>query len=110
MMNFSTLTKLLLAGTIAAALLPASASAADRAALERDARSALQKLTNTVPAAKSLSASAAAVLVFPKVTKAGLGVGDDADPRYLKSAVGLVWRVVMFWLFMIAVISLAWWV
>ena len=39
-----------------------------------------------------------------------LGVGDDADPRYLKSAVGLVWRVVMFWLFMIAVISLAWWV
>ena len=36
-------------------------------------------------------------------------MGDDADPRYLKSAVGLVWRVVMFWLFMIAVISLAWW-
>ena len=77
MMNFSTLTKLLLAATIAAALLPASASAADRAALERDARSALQKLTNTVPAAKSLSASAAAVLVFPKVTKAGLGVGGQ---------------------------------
>ena len=76
-MNLSTLSKLLLTAAIASALLPPTASAADRAALERDARSALQKLTNTVPAAKSLSASATAVLVFPKVTKAGLGVGGQ---------------------------------
>jgi lipid-binding SYLF domain-containing protein len=58
-------------------LVPAVARAADRGALERDARQALQKLTASVPAAKSLSQSAAAVLVFPKITKAGLGVGGQ---------------------------------
>jgi lipid-binding SYLF domain-containing protein len=61
----------------ALALVPAVAPAADRATLERDARAALQKLTATVPAAKSLSASATAVLVFPKITKAGLGIGGQ---------------------------------
>ncbi|MCU0938922.1 MAG: lipid-binding SYLF domain-containing protein [Burkholderiaceae bacterium] len=59
------------------ALWPAAAWAADRGALESDARAALQKLTSTVPAAKSLSGTAAAVLVFPKITKAGLGVGGQ---------------------------------
>jgi lipid-binding SYLF domain-containing protein len=58
-------------------LLCGSAFAADRGALERDARAALQKLTATVPAAKSLSGSATAVLVFPKITKAGLGIGGQ---------------------------------
>ncbi len=60
-----------------AVLLPVAAQAADRAALERDARAALQKLTAKVPAAKSLSGSATAVLVFPKITKAGLGIGGQ---------------------------------
>jgi lipid-binding SYLF domain-containing protein len=59
------------------ALSPTAALAADRGALERDARVALQKLTATVPAANSLSGSAAAVLVFPKITKAGLGIGGQ---------------------------------
>jgi lipid-binding SYLF domain-containing protein len=59
------------------AVLPASASAADRAALERDARTALQRLTSAVPAAKTLSQSAEAVLVFPRITKAGLGIGGQ---------------------------------
>jgi lipid-binding SYLF domain-containing protein len=45
--------------------------------LERDARAALQRLTAAVPAAKSLSGTATAVLVFPKITKAGLGVGGQ---------------------------------
>jgi lipid-binding SYLF domain-containing protein len=58
-------------------LLSGSVFAADRGALERDARAALQKLTATVPAAKSLSGSATAVLVFPKITKAGLGIGGQ---------------------------------
>jgi lipid-binding SYLF domain-containing protein len=62
---------------LSAVLLPATAAAADRGALERDARAALQKLTGSVPAAKSLSQSATAVLVFPKITKAGLGVGGQ---------------------------------
>jgi lipid-binding SYLF domain-containing protein len=61
--------------SVALVLAPAVTLAADRAALERDARAALQKLTTTVPAAKSLSGSATAVLVFPKITKAGLGIG-----------------------------------
>lgn len=65
------------AALIAALFAPAAALAADHAALERDARNALQKLTAGVPAAKSLSGSAIAVLVFPKVTKAGLGIGGQ---------------------------------
>jgi lipid-binding SYLF domain-containing protein len=76
MKTFRTLSQLLMV-TLAMALLPAAAWASDRAALERDARAALQKLTNTVPAAKSLSTSATAVLVFPKITKAGLGIGGQ---------------------------------
>jgi lipid-binding SYLF domain-containing protein len=56
---------------------PTVAPAADQGALERDARAALQKLTATVPAAKSLSGSATAVLVFPKITKAGMGIGGQ---------------------------------
>ena len=59
----------------ALAMAPAVALAADRSALERDARAVLKKLTAIVPAAKSLSGSATAVLVFPKITKAGLGIG-----------------------------------
>ena len=62
---------------VALALAPALTLAADRAALQRDARAALQKLTSTVPAAKSLSGSATAVLVLPKNTKAGLGIGGQ---------------------------------
>jgi lipid-binding SYLF domain-containing protein len=58
-------------------LLCGTAFAADRGALERDARAALQRLTAAVPAAKSLSGTATAVLVFPKITKAGLGVGGQ---------------------------------
>ena len=62
---------------LCAALVPVAAWGADRGGLERDARAALQKLTGNVPAAKSLSQSATAVLVFPKITKAGLGVGGQ---------------------------------
>ncbi len=54
-----------------------SALAADAAQLSRDAQSALQSLYAKVPAAKTLGAKAQAILVFPKVTKAGLGVGGQ---------------------------------
>jgi len=68
----------LLTGVAAALLLaPATVWAADRAALERDARSVYEKLLATVPAAQALSGSAAGVLVFPKITKAGLVVGGQ---------------------------------
>ena len=64
------------AGLLAALFAP-GAFAADHAALERDARNALQKLTASVPAAESLAGGAAAVIVFPKITKAGLVVGGQ---------------------------------
>jgi lipid-binding SYLF domain-containing protein len=69
--------RLFLMALIAALVASASAIAADRAALERDARNAYQKLTSRVAAARSLSRDAVAVLVFPKITKAGLVVGGQ---------------------------------
>jgi lipid-binding SYLF domain-containing protein len=54
-----------------------SAIGADAAQLSKDAQSALQSLYAKVPAAKALGAKARAILVFPKVTKAGLGVGGQ---------------------------------
>lgn len=36
-----------------------------------------------------------------------LGVGDDADPDYLKRAIGLVWRSVVVWLFVILLFTVA---
>ena len=52
-------------------------AAANPAEIERNANASLQKLYATVPAAKALGANAQAILVFPKVTKAGLGVGGQ---------------------------------
>jgi lipid-binding SYLF domain-containing protein len=77
MKSISTVQTLLRCATVALAFSCGLAAAADRTALERDARAALSTLTSTVPAAKSLSGTATAVLVFPKVTKAGLGVGGQ---------------------------------
>lgn len=74
---FSQLSRLLLTAATVAQLTPAAAIAADHTALEQDARKVYQKLVATVPAAKSLSKDAVAVLVFPKITKAGLIVGGQ---------------------------------
>jgi lipid-binding SYLF domain-containing protein len=53
-----------------------SAIAADKAAdISKDAGVALTSLYEKVPAAKELGTKADAILVFPKVTKAGLGIG-----------------------------------
>ena len=51
--------------------------AAGAAELGRDANASLQQLYASVPAAKTLGSKADAILVFPKVTKAGLGVGGQ---------------------------------
>lgn len=59
------------------ALVGQAALAAGAAELARDANAALQKLYATAPAAKALGPKAHAILVFPKVTKAGLGVGGQ---------------------------------
>ena len=59
------------------ALSSAPAIAQDKAELNKDAEAALASLYAMVPAAKALGAQAHAILVFPKVTKAGLGVGGQ---------------------------------
>ncbi len=51
------------------------ATAASRQDLDRDARQALDTLVRANPAAADLSHSAKAVLVFPKIVKAGLVFG-----------------------------------
>jgi lipid-binding SYLF domain-containing protein len=73
---FPKVSRLLLIAAIAALMAPAVAIAADPA-LERDARNAYQRLIAKVPAAKALSKDAVAVLVFPKIIKAGLIVGGQ---------------------------------
>jgi len=75
--QLSRISRWLLIALAVALLAPAGAIAADRSALERSARSAYQKLVAKVPAAKALSSNAVAVLVFPKITKAGLIVGGQ---------------------------------
>jgi lipid-binding SYLF domain-containing protein len=47
------------------------------AELAGDSKTALQQLMASVPLAKALMPSAHAILVFPKVTKAGLGIGGQ---------------------------------
>lgn len=47
------------------------------AEISKDAEAALASLYAKVPAAKALGAKATAILVFPKVTKAGLGIGGQ---------------------------------
>jgi lipid-binding SYLF domain-containing protein len=59
-------------------LVPAApAMAASAAELSRDANKALQSLYAKVPAAKTIGAKAQAILVFPTITKAGLGIGGQ---------------------------------
>ena len=70
-----TVRRVFIAGMLAVLLAPAYA--ADRSALEREARDVYNRLLASVPLAKSLSKDATAVLVFPKITKAGLIVGGQ---------------------------------
>ncbi len=67
-----------LAAATAMLLVPAApAIAASAAEISRDANQALQNLYAKVPAAKSIGAKAQAILVFPSITKAGLGIGGQ---------------------------------
>jgi lipid-binding SYLF domain-containing protein len=62
----------------ACALAPASAAFADNAlAIRNDSASALQHLYAAEPSTKELGEKAVAVLVFPKIYKAGLLVGGE---------------------------------
>ena len=56
----------------------AAVSADDAAEISKNAHAALQSLYGQVAGAKALGAQAHAVLVFPRVTKAGLGIGGQS--------------------------------
>jgi len=65
-------------GAVALAGLAATAAAQGAAAkLERESRAALNNLYAKAPAAKALGQKAAAILVFPRVTKAGVMIGGQ---------------------------------
>ena len=70
---------MLIGATLAIACLGLRQVAATDSAAEitKDSQAALQSLYGSVPAAKQLGEKAIAILVFPKVTKAGLGIGGQ---------------------------------
>lgn len=76
--------------TLAAGLLlalgPSWARASERSDLERDSETALQKLYATNPKAAELGSKANAVLIFPKVVKAGFIVGGQEGSGVLFEA------------------------
>ena len=78
---FRSILILIAAVVLGGATMPASAQ--DRGALEANAKSAYNSLVAKVPAAKALGKNAVAVLVFPKVTKAGLGIGGQTGDGVL---------------------------
>ena len=65
---------LALAPAVSASMIPGKTPAAE---IGRNSQNALQKLYAKVPAAKAIGKDAYAVLVFPSVTKAGLGIGGQ---------------------------------
>ena len=67
-----------LAAATALLLVPAApAVAASAAEISSGAKKALQDLYAKVPAAKAIGAKSQAILVFPTITKAGLGIGGQ---------------------------------
>lgn len=72
----------ILAGALMALVAAASMAADDgkgssAAKLSSDSRAALNQLYAKVPKAKELGGKAVAILVFPSITKAGLGIGGQ---------------------------------
>jgi lipid-binding SYLF domain-containing protein len=64
--------------SISLALAAHPAAADDKAEISKNAQAALASLYANVAGAKALGAQAHAILVFPKVTKAGLGIGGQS--------------------------------
>jgi lipid-binding SYLF domain-containing protein len=76
----------IISASLALVLNPASAIGDEKAAeFSKDAHAALDSLYAKVDGAKALGAKAYAILVFPKVTKAGLGIGGlNGDGALIK--------------------------
>jgi lipid-binding SYLF domain-containing protein len=68
--------RIFIAATVAASVAsPAAHAGPSRAALNQNGQAALQQLYASTPKAKELSGKSRAILVFPKIVKAGLMVG-----------------------------------
>ena len=67
-----------LAGLAVALSTSTLAAGDDAAEITKDAQAALQSLYAKVPAAKALGAKAEGILVFPKIKKAGFGIGGQS--------------------------------
>jgi len=74
------------AGATAAAIAAPAARAASAAQLDRDATRALQNLYASQPRTKTLGAHAKAILIFPKIIKAGLIIGGQSGDGVLRVA------------------------
>jgi len=82
--SFRSILLLISAVTLASITLPVGAQG--RAALDADAHRAYNRLVANLPAAKALSKTAVAVLVFPKITKAGFMIGGQYGEGVLLQA------------------------
>jgi lipid-binding SYLF domain-containing protein len=68
---------LTLCSTLAAAVSPFRAEAASAAAIDADVDATLREFVARIRGARELLAKSAAVLVFPSVIKAGIGIGGE---------------------------------
>ena len=75
--SFRSLAAMAALAAAATFVLPQPAAAATAAELNREAQAALNSLYAKNPGAKAIGKDAVAVLVFPSVVKAGLGVGGQ---------------------------------
>jgi lipid-binding SYLF domain-containing protein len=75
---------LMLAIAATSLLLPGTTSAASLAELDRDATAALNALYKRYPSAVALSKKAKAIVVFPKVLKAGLMIGGETGDGVMR--------------------------
>ena len=77
----NTIKTAVLAFILALAFAPRSAEAASAAKINADVRATLDQFFLTTPGARALANSAAGVLVFPTVVKAGIGFGGEYGDR-----------------------------
>jgi lipid-binding SYLF domain-containing protein len=75
MLSVRTATAALMALALTVSPVPRPAAAASSAEIDRDVRSALAKMYDSVPESRNLGSQARAVLVFPSIVKAGFLFG-----------------------------------
>jgi lipid-binding SYLF domain-containing protein len=74
---FAAMLSLLVLAVTPSAVVGQDQGKTEAAKLTSESQAALKKLSAGVPLAKELAKTAAAILVFPQVTKAGLGIGGQ---------------------------------